>query len=161
KVMQLGGKSIYSFFVAKELLGFEIPRYHFRGESEDRNWEGRSGILLINNQSFVAGRLPVAPVTCNEDGRFKVTILTHPSRAKLIHCFYQLLQGQMPVDKEIISFETDKLRVTNLEPDKKLTFFGDGELFKEESRDQVFEIEIAKSALNVFARSPEQRLEDL
>lgn len=161
KVMQLGGKSIYSFFVAKELMGLELPRYQFQIESAEMNWEGESGIVLVNNQPFIAGRLPVAPGTNNEDGQFNVTIFKHKSRAKLMRCFYHLLQGEMPQDDEILSFETSKLKVTKMGGGRNLTFFGDGELFTRESSEQCFEIEIAKSALNVYTRSAEQRLEDL
>lgn len=161
KFMQLGGKSIYSMFVARELLGPRLNRYHLRVESEPMNWEGHTPILLINNQPYIAGRLPVAPGTSNEDGKFNVTIFTHQSRTKLLSCFYKLLQSEHIDDPEMITFETDRARVTHLGDGKKLTFFGDGELFNSESTSQVFEIESAKLALNVYTRSAEQRLEDL
>lgn len=160
KFMQLGGKSVYSMFVAKELMGLRLNRYKFKVESRDMNWEGETPILLINNQPYIAGRLPVAPNTSNEDGKFNVTIFTHKSRTKLLGCFYKLLQGEVINDPELVTFETDKATITHFGP-KHLTFFGDGELFTKESTSQVFEIESAKLALNVYTRSAEQRLEDL
>ena len=161
KIMQIGGKSVYSMFVAKELFGPTLPRYQFKIDCEEMQWEGESSIVLVNNQPFIAGRLPVAPNTSNEDGRFNVTIFTHKSRTKMVNCFYKLLQGQALNDPEVLSFETSKLKIAHIGGNKKLTFFGDGELFTSESESQVFEIEAAKLALNVYTRSAEQRLEDL
>ena len=84
-------------------------------------------MLFINNQSTLAGKFILAPATNNQDGKFNVTIFTHQSRKSLVRAILAIKKGNFPKhDPDLIFFETDNVKLTNLDK-KPLLFFGDGE----------------------------------
>ncbi|MBK22583.1 MAG: hypothetical protein CME70_01145 [Halobacteriovorax sp.] len=151
KIMKFSGKSIYSFFVAQELLGVNFEEYNLEIESKEFSGNVKSSCILVNNQPMLAGTFNIAPKTNNNDGKFNVSILTHDSRQKLIQCILQVAKGNLPIDDpNFISFESEKISIKNLTPNKKLEFFGDGEILHSEES-EVFDIEVEKDALKVYS----------
>jgi diacylglycerol kinase family enzyme len=79
-------------------------------------------------------------------GKFNVTIFTHKNKKDLIEASTMMMRGKYPHnDKELISFETDCVDITNL-GDEQLTFFGDGEVLE---KGKSFNVSIIPSSLNV------------
>lgn len=146
KIMNLTGKSIYSFFVAQELLSGNFDTYDFEVNCAELSGRFTSSAVWINNQAKIADTYSIAPNTKNDDGTFNMIILTHPTRALLINCFLKILRGIHPVnDPHFISIETSKLSLKFATP---IDFFGDGEIF--ETNDQ-FNISSLHAGLNVFS----------
>ncbi len=146
KVMNITGKSIYSFFVAQELLTGDFDTYDFEVNSNELSGRFTASAVWINNQAKVADTYSLAPLTKNDDGTFNMIILTHPTRALLINCFLKILRGIHPVnDPHFISIETSKVSLKFATP---IDFFGDGEIF--ETNDQ-FNISSLHAGLNVFS----------
>lgn len=160
-LMKASGKSIYSFFVAQELLSVNFDQYHLDITSKEFSGKIKTSCILVNNQPMLAGTFNIAPKTNNSDGKFNVSILTHDSRQKLIQCILQIAKGSLPIDDpNFISFETDKLNIQNLSKGKNPQFFGDGEILHSEETDS-FDIEIEKDALKVYSAQVGTDLVDL
>lgn len=160
-IMKFSGKSIYSFFVAQELLSVNFEEYHLDIKSKEFKGEVKTSCILVNNQPMLAGTFNIAPKTNNADGKVNVSILTHDSRQKLIQCILRIAKGDLPVrDPNFISFETDQLSIKNLTPGRKLEFFGDGEILHSEETD-TFDISVEKDALKVYSAHAGTDLVDL
>lgn len=150
RVMKAFGKQTYSMVYAQQMLIrpffmrkmlIESPHLPFLDPRIE------TPLLLVNNQEFIGGKFKVAPHTRNDDGKFNVTIFKHNNRMDLLKCTLQMLSGRYPQnDKNLISFETDKL-VLNALDGKPLEFFGDGETFPSA---MLLDISIAPSSLEVF-----------
>lgn len=159
-LMKLTGKKIYSLFVAQEMLSLRSKMYHLNIKSKEMNGQFHCHALLVNNQPVIAGTFHVAPLTKNNDGKFNVTILTHRNKLDLVRALIQVAQGiQIEGDPHFISFETDELFVENLEPQKPISFFGDGEVF--DDQDQTFHVKIVKEALKVYSKDTAVDMVDL
>lgn len=150
RLMGVTGRTIYPFMAASEFLGTTYKRYDFYIESDEYTGRVTSPLIMINNQTTLGQTFQVAPLTKNDDGKFNVTILKHDNRAKLANCMIRLAQGGDPShDKNIISFETSRIVITNLS-DETLKFFGDGEIFEHNNNTGRFDINILKESLNVY-----------
>ncbi len=149
KMMKTFGKHTYSAVYAQQMLAKPFVTRKLMIESPDSpllDPRIETALILVNNQEYIGGKFRVAPNTRNDDGKFNVTIFLHKNRMDLVKCTLQMLSGMYPKnDKELISFETDKL-VLNALDDLPLEFFGDGEIFEES---KVLDISIAPSALEV------------
>ncbi|MCP4913268.1 MAG: hypothetical protein GY909_09115 [Oligoflexia bacterium] len=165
KVMGFAGRKIYPLFAMQELLGLDLEYYDLNLESPDFSGQVTAAAVLVNNQSMIGGTFNVAPDTRNDDGKFNVCIVTHPTRHELLTCLYKLSIGEFPEnDPHFISFETDSLTIKNLNPSKKVNFFGDGEVFDSENDSEAcseWNISIENQALNVFTKCSEKDLVDL
>lgn len=129
--MKFSGKSVYSLFLAKKLLNREIKSYKFKIQSSEFQDTVYAPLILINNQPCLGGDFNVAPYTSHTDGTVNITIFKHKNRLELIQCILKILNGNYPTsDKNLISFETTSAKIDLLE-DEALSFFGDGEIFKQ------------------------------
>lgn len=149
KFMKFSGKNIYSLFVAKKMLGREIPSYRMKIESLEFNETLNTPLILINNQPMLGGSFEVAPITNHSDGTFNVTILKHENRLELINCLLSILNGRYPKDDEnFIAFETSEIKINLISGADSLSFFGDGEIF---SPATAWHIKCYADFLNVFS----------
>lgn len=149
-IMKNVGANIYPLVFTKEMAFAKMKRYHLKLESPDLPLPNpiiKAPIVLVNNQSVLGGKFKIAPETKNNDGKFNVTILKHKTKAALLNCSFNLLTGRYPhKDKDLVSFETNKIKISNMDNDP-LSFLGDGEILCEE---RVFEIQACPQALKVF-----------
>ncbi|WP_127716192.1 diacylglycerol kinase family protein [Halobacteriovorax sp. HLS] len=163
KLMNLTGKSVYSFFILSELRRLSFPKYKIRVKSKQFSGEIETPLLLINNQPHLASTFNVAPETRNDDGKFNVTIFKHKSNRQFINCCYKMATGEYPYgDPNLISFETDSIQLENLDLDNRLDFFGDGEIFcSDADSKQVWNIESCPKSLKVYSKDDEKSLLNL
>jgi diacylglycerol kinase (ATP) len=158
KMMKTIGKETYSVVYAQKML---TKPYHARKvfiQSKDSpllDPRVSTPMILINNQEYIGGKFQVAPKTTNDDGKFNVTIFLHQNRMDFLKCTLLMMQGKYPKDdKNLISFETDELTLSALD-DQPLKFFGDGEIFPEETE---MKISIRPRALEVCTYKGESLL---
>lgn len=157
--MKLSGKSVYSMFLAKKLLMKEIKTYKFKIESSNMNETINGPLILINNQPILGGTFNVAPHTVHNDGKFNITIFKHTNRLELVSALIKILNNDFPYDdKNIVSFETDRVKIELLEDKNGLSFFGDGEVFKEE---RVWDIKLYPQFLTVFSPNDQRDLTNI
>lgn len=160
-IMKFSGNKIYSFFIASELMSLDLEKYSLEVKSKQFNGVVDCSALLINNQPIIAGTFNVAPETMHNDGRFNVTIVKYTNKAKLVKTMISLASGVIPEnDPDFITFETDSLSLKNV-GEKPLNFFGDGEIFEEESKTQSWDIDIKPLALKLFSPCTEKNLLNL
>jgi diacylglycerol kinase family enzyme len=158
KMMKIMGKETYSFVFAQKMLThpFEVRTIFI--ESNDYPQLNRlikTPMILINNQEYIGGKFLVAPKTKNNDGKFNVTIFLHQSRFSFLKSTLSMMRGHYPHhDKDLISFETDKLTMTSADG-KTLRFFGDGEIFPES---MIFNVSVVPRSLDVFSYKGESLL---
>jgi diacylglycerol kinase family enzyme len=149
KIMRTFGKQTYSAIYAQQMLIKPFVLRDVLIESPDSpllDPRVSTPLILVNNQEYIGGKFRVAPHTRNDDGKFNVTIFNHKNRFDLIKCTLQMMMGIYPEnDKNLISFETDKLIINSIDG-KPLNFFGDGEGFPEAP---ILDISLAKQALEV------------
>ena len=158
QLMKTFGKHTYSAVYAQQMLARPFVTRSIMIESPDSpliDPRIETALVLVNNQEFIGGKFRVAPMTRNDDGKFNVTLFTHTNRFDLMKCTLQMLSGSYPVnDKNLISFETDRLTLNAIDG-KPLEFFGDGETF---SPSPVLDISIVPSALEVCTYKGEDML---
>ncbi|MBC76279.1 MAG: hypothetical protein CME64_09715 [Halobacteriovoraceae bacterium] len=147
-LMKNMGSSVYPLVFTKELLVGSLKQYNLKVKSSEFSEIVKTPLLLINNQSNLAGKFLVAPHTRNNDGKFNVTIFKHQNKKDFLKCALKILSGSYPyADKNLISFETDSIEVSEVNGDK-LPFFGDGEILNQNSQ---FKIQAHEKAFNVCA----------
>ncbi|WP_290730838.1 diacylglycerol kinase family protein [Halobacteriovorax sp. JY17] len=163
KLMKLGGKSIYSFFILSELTSMRLPTYKFKVTSEQFSGIVETPILMINNQPHLAGTFNIAPNTRHDDGKFNVTILKHKTHKSFVQCCYKMAIGEYPfADPDIISFETDAITIENMDPTRIVPFFGDGEIFQNSNgNSQKWDIQLCPRSLKVYTEDDEKSLVSL
>lgn len=148
-LMKLSGKNIYSMFLAKELLAKDIVSEDYEIQSEEFNGVISSPLILINNQPTLAGTFNIAPLTDHQDGTANVTIFTHQNRIELVQAILKVLRNEdLSQDKKIISLETKKMKIKLLNDKRKLSFFGDGEIFEEANS---WDISVLERCLSVYS----------
>lgn len=152
-LLRTAGKHTYSLMFIKQIMTSKFELLPVYVESPDFPLLERrvnSPLILVNNQQMLAGKFPVAPDTRNDDGKFNVTVFLHTNKLDFIKSTSTLLRGQYPEnDKNIVSFETDSLKMMSLN-DKPLSFFGDGENF---TPSKELEIGIVHKGLEVYSNN--------
>lgn len=155
-LMKLSGKSIYSLFLAKKLLQREIKSYAFKIKCKEIDETVMSPLILINNQPALGGDFVVAPKTNHQDGKVNITIFKHQNRLELVSCILKILQGHFPEDdKNLVSFETTEAQIELLNDPNGLSFFGDGEIFKKNTK---WDIRCHPSYLSVYSPKDQEDL---
>lgn len=163
KFMNLTGKSIYSFFILSELKGLSFPNYKLKIESSGFSGVVDTPLLLINNQPLLASTFNVAPETSNQDGKFNVTIFKHTDHKKFLRCCYKMAMNQYPYgDPDVVSFETSRMQIENLMPEKEIFFFGDGEVLNSSAdSNNLWDISVNPCSLKVYSKDDEKSLVNL
>ena len=156
--MKISGKNIYSLFLAKELLSKDILSHRYQIESNEFSGTVTSPLILINNQPTLAGSFTIAPNTNHMDGTVNVTVFTHENRLELVQAILSVLKNEdLSKDKNIICFETKNVQIDLLE-NKKLSFFGDGEIFEPA---KTWNISVLEKGLSVYTPKGLQNMENL
>lgn len=151
KIMKTVGKSIYAMGLGKEWIFSKVPPMELLIKCDKFAGMVRTHLLMINNQPSIAGRFNIAPKTENDDGFFNVTIFKHQERLRLLKAIMSFSMGKFPHDDpDLITFETKKIRIENVNEHQELHFFGDGEVFRSNN---VFDIEIQEKALSVYKQA--------
>jgi len=149
-IMRYTGDQIYSMILGFNVVKWNFPIYNIQVESnnlENKLLKVKTSMLFINNQPTLAGKFNLAPATNNQDGKFNVTIFTHKTRKSLIQAILNIKKGNFPTnDPNLIFFETDNVKLTNLDK-KPLLFFGDGEQL---ITDQFFDVTIKPNFIHCF-----------
>lgn len=152
KAMRTIQSEIYSGLLSLHLLRGSFRYHKLKITSDSFCGIVTTPLLMVNNQSSIAGKFTIAPNTKNDDGTFNVSIFTHKKRSQLITDILKIRKNYIPNNDEFISFECKSLEIENLEPKDKLTFFGDGEFFTHTNH---VSIGVFEKAINVYAYDDE------
>lgn len=149
KLMKKLGAKTYSLFLANEIIKSSLVFYDLIIESEDFHLSGKplkTAMVLVNNQEVLGGDFCISPGTKNDDGQFNVLIFLHRNKIELVQVILKiLLRKDVSRDSNLISFETNYLKIKNLKNDK-IDFLGDGEVLESNCE---FEVSVENQAINV------------
>ncbi len=153
KVMSSTANHFYGLFLAKELLLTRLKRYQLKIEVPGEMIKlVEASMLYISNQEYLGTNFQVAPGTVNSDGQFHVSIFCHKNKRDLIKAISAARFGNYPThDKNLIYFETDRVKITHMNSEK-LPFFGDGE---DLDKANFFDIKVLPKKLNFFCKNDE------
>jgi len=106
-------------------------------------------LIMVNNQSRLGQHFVPAPFTMNDDGTFDLLLINQKSKVKLIQLVRKLQSGSEPT-KDCKHYEVRKVRVRSLNPDRQISFFGDGEILQDLVQECT--IECVQPGLEIFAQ---------
>lgn len=151
RLMRFLGGEIYTLMLGLELFMERLRPHEFEITCADmpiNKTHFRASVILINNQAVLGNSFRVAPETRNDDGRFNVTIFTHPNRLMFLKSVIMLRLGKIPkADPHFTAFETTGLEISSCD-DTKHIFFGDGEQLV---KDTHFRIRICHRCLRLIS----------
>lgn len=127
----------YSLALTHLLLTKPFKTYKLKIKADHLDSNGiivETPFLAISNQNKVAGKLPLAPYTKNNDGQFSVSIFLDKNRFTFIEKLIRLRKGESLLsEKGFIQFETNQLSVEHLSQ-TPLSFFGDGDILLKDTK---------------------------
>lgn len=123
------GPSVYSMMTAEAIRTWNPEGWGLEIEIPGKvNIETSSPIVLINNQQKIGSSFVPAPFTSNTDGT--VNLLLSESKNIPQHTMAALAIRRGTAEKSSVfkSFELKEFRLKSQNPERALTFFGDGEI---------------------------------
>lgn len=122
------GTGVYATMLMWALLKWNKDEWEVEIEMPDRKIITKSPFILVNNQPSLGGSFVPAPYTRNADGTVNLAILSGDN-------FYESLKTIKNAGKGLIkenaghqSFELEHFKIRNLKKNRKMIFFGDGEI---------------------------------
>jgi len=106
--------------------------------------------VLINNQPYLGKNFLTAPYTANNDGLFNLLLIESSNRLSQLREVFKVYQGELGESDIVKSYEIPEVTLKSLNPQRKITFFGDGEILFREA-DQV-KIRCLPRALTVMVK---------
>lgn len=99
------------------------------------NIETNSPIVLVNNQQTVGASFLPAPYTSNTDGTVNLLLTDSNGFAEHAKAALNIRRGSVEKSPVFKSFELKEFRLKSQNPERSLTFFGDGEILLRDVQD--------------------------
>lgn len=131
KIMKMTKSGIYATFLVKSLVNKNLKYQNLSIESSDfknplKTYQ--TPLLLICNQEKLGKNFMVARGTRHDDGKFAVKIFIHRNLISFAKDLLLMRLGKNVQSPNIIYFETDNLLIREVDKNKKIKFFGDGDI---------------------------------
>lgn len=107
----------------KKAKNTEKITYEFDGEK----LEADTFLFLVSNTSSVGGFRKISPVASVNDGLLDVCIVKKIGILRMLSLFIKVRRGKHTNNKNVICFQTKKIRISCLQEDKSLPLDFDGE----------------------------------
>ncbi len=92
------------------------------------NIETNSPIVLVNNQQSIGANFTPAPYTSNADGTVNLLLAETKNIPEHLLAALHIRRGKIEKFPAFKSFELKEFRLKSQNPQRSLTFFGDGEI---------------------------------
>lgn len=123
------GPSVYSMMTAEAIRTWNPEGWGLEIEIPGKvNVETSSPIVLVNNQQKIGSSFVPAPFTSNTDGMVNLLLSETSSIPQHALAAYHIRQGTVEKSSAFKSFELKEFRLKSQNPERSLTFFGDGEI---------------------------------
>lgn len=123
------GPTVYSMMTAEAIRTWNPEGWGLDIEMPDGSKiSTNSPIVLVNNQQTIGASFTTAPYTSNNDGTVNLLLAETHSIAEHTKAALQLRSGNFEKSHAFKSFELKEFRLKSQNPDRALTFFGDGEI---------------------------------
>lgn len=128
------GPTVYSLMAAEAIRTWKQSGWELDVELPGQKiFSTTSPIILVNNQPSIGKKFLPAPYTSNTDGLVNLLLSAEGGKAtQMMNSLIHLTKGTVEKSKTFQSFELKEFSLRSKNPDRPLTFFGDGEiLFKD------------------------------
>ncbi|MGZ3770187.1 MAG: diacylglycerol/lipid kinase family protein [Bdellovibrio sp.] len=123
------GPTVYSFMSAEAIRTWNPEGWSLEVDIPGKTIiETTSPIVLVNNQQSIGASFKPAPYTSNTDGTVNLLLTETKSIPEHTHAAYLLRRGNLEKSPFFKSFELKEFRLKSQNPQRPLTFFGDGEI---------------------------------
>ncbi len=107
---------------------------------DSRNWElevaipGRATFmtqapfLLVNNQPMIGKNFLTSPYTSHNDGLINLLLIESKTLLSQLEKIARVLTGSLRENSQVKSFEVSEFKIRTKNQNRKITFFGDGEI---------------------------------
>jgi|GEM_PF-3247626 len=136
---------VYSLLALKHIVNTWGKGHLVRLISDEVTEVVHTSVLMVCNQSTLAGNLKVAPGQSPNSDEFTVIFHREPSGFRTLKALAQMKLGRL--DSSFRSFKTKRLRIETLNGER-ISVFGDGEILTEDSS---LEFGIFPKRLRVFS----------
>lgn len=133
QVVKKTGPGVYFVMAMEAIRRWEQKGWELEIEIPgEKTFTTSAPIVLVNNQPSIGKKFLPAPYTSNSDGRVNLLISEASTTSELITALRHLTKGRVERSRFFKSFELTEFTLRSKNPDRPLTFFGDGEiLFKD------------------------------
>ncbi|UXR64466.1 kinase [Bdellovibrio bacteriovorus] len=123
------GPSVYSMMTAEAIRTWNPEGWGLEIEIPGKvNVETTSPIVLVNNQQKIGSSFVPAPFTSNTDGTVNLLLSETNNIPSQALAAYHIRRGTVEKSPAFKSFELKEFRLKSQNPQRSLTFFGDGEI---------------------------------
>lgn len=131
--------SIYPLVLLDTLRTWDQNGWSLEIEFADtKKLRTQAPFVMVNNQPCIGNNFMTAPYTSNTDGNVNLLLVEAHDLKSQISQIAKISRGHVEEGKVNKVFEAPEFKVKTLNPQRKITFFGDGEiLFKDVSTIKV------------------------
>ncbi|MGZ3773478.1 MAG: diacylglycerol/lipid kinase family protein [Pseudobdellovibrionaceae bacterium] len=123
------GPTVYSLMTAEAIRTWNPEGWGIEVEVPDRpTIKTISPIVLVNNQQTIGASFLPAPYTSNTDGTVNLLLAETHSIPEHTEAALRIRSGHVEKSPIFKSFELKEFRLKSQNPQRSLTFFGDGEI---------------------------------
>lgn len=133
-VVEATGSRLYETLLAADILLWKKDQFSIEIDLGDQGFfKTSSPFVMVNNQTRIGSKFIPAPYTHHSDSYFNVMWLEARHRRALLSNVLNIRKGNFLSQKKVPSFETQFVRFRSPSEQKKMTFFGDGEILFEDA----------------------------
>lgn len=127
------GPGVYSMMALEAIRSWRQEGWELEIEmAGQKSFSTKAPIVLVNNQPGIGKKFLPAPYTSNTDGFVNLLLSEVSKTTQLVSSLTHLAKGTVEKSKNFRSFELKEFTLRSKNPQRPLTFFGDGEiLFKD------------------------------
>lgn len=123
------GPTVYSLMTAEAIRAWNPEGWGLEVEIPGKApFKTNSPIVLVNNQQSIGASFLPAPYTLNTDGTVNLLLAETRNIPEHTKAALRIRRGSIERSPVFKSFELKEFRLKSLNPQRPLTFFGDGEI---------------------------------
>ncbi len=131
KMVRSLGPTLYPLMVAEGIRRWKKEDWEVEVELPGQKTRTiHSPVILVNNQRSTGAKFLPAPLTSNSDGFVNLMWTESNNRRQHTLAALRISKGSLHKDPSFKSFELKEFKIKNKNPNRSLTFFGDGEILQ-------------------------------
>ncbi|MFN8790382.1 MAG: diacylglycerol/lipid kinase family protein [Bdellovibrionales bacterium] len=123
------GPMVYSLSLLQTILDWNFDDWKIEVElPNQKSFTTQAPFVLVNNQPTLGKNFLTAPYTAHNDGLVNLLVIESNNRISQIERSLRVFMGNLREQPGVKSLETPEFRIRAKGAQKKITFFGDGEV---------------------------------
>ncbi len=129
KLVKKMGSLVYIAMLLETLRSWEQQNWDLEVElPENKQISSAAPFILVNNQPLLGNNFLTAPYTSNSDGLVNLLMIESKTKISQLHEILKVYQEKLRESDIVKSLEVSHFTIKTLNPDRKINFFGDGEI---------------------------------